>query len=142
MIYKHIVLCSFLLLLSTQGCKIKRNVAHKNAPLHGIWNLVNVKGGFEAIDVSYEEREITWSFNEIDRKLTVVNNLLGNELYWVSSGTHEYDMQQTNGYTYLVIEKFHLRLVTIDEKHLKVVQSIVMHGVGVSEYTLYFEKLN
>ena len=134
-------LSSLLLILSIHGCAPTKNTTSlKNLEAQKIWDLVNVKGGFEAINVNYKSESMTWSFNEENQTLTVTNNLASNELYGVPSGTYEYNIQQNKGNTYLVIEKSHLRLAAIENNQLTVVQTIIIHGVGVSEYTLYFEK--
>ncbi|MFL9844390.1 hypothetical protein [Flavobacterium rhizosphaerae] len=38
------------------------------------WNLINVSGGFGGFDSDFEPGSITWSFNNDNSTITVVNN--------------------------------------------------------------------
>lgn len=68
------------------------NTTPINSSLDGSWNLVHVSGGFGGEDNEFEEGLITWTFNESEGTITVVNNNPADLYDALGTGTYTYDL--------------------------------------------------
>lgn len=60
--------------------------------IDGVWNLKNAMGGLPGVDLDYNEGDVKWEFNLVDKTLTVENKILTNgpkNIYsGIDSGTY------------------------------------------------------
>jgi hypothetical protein len=76
--------------------------SNQTETLSGIWNLKNVSGGLQGINMDYNQGEVEWNFNLDTNTLTVENNIITTgpeDIYaGLDSGTYNFQVEQ-NGET-------------------------------------------
>ncbi|MBQ4819245.1 hypothetical protein [Aquimarina sp. MMG016] len=61
--------------------------------INGVWNLINVQGGFAGVDQDFEKGTIIWTFNESTKMVTIANNTTITGVYsGLASGTYPYSI--------------------------------------------------
>lgn len=110
-------------------------------PIHGIWNLVNVSGGFAGINEDYESGSITWSFNSQDLTITVQNNTGQINLFsGYVTGTYPYAIIEANENVYLVINNTEFGSYIVSDTSLNINQNEFSFGTGADGFFLQFER--
>ena len=90
------ILKLFIILISLPFCTGCNNDDDKgpdpsqNTGLQGKWNLINISGGFAGYNYDFEKGLITWTFNEANSTLTVVNNNPADIYDALGMGTYDY----------------------------------------------------
>ena len=66
--------------------------------LNGIWNLKNVNGGLQGVDIDYSEGEVYWNFNVENNTLIVENNIIttGPEDVYAGLDSGTYEIRNSN----------------------------------------------
>lgn len=68
----------------------------QNTELEGKWNLVNISGGFAGFNYDFEKGLITWTFDESEKKIVVVNNNPADVYDALGMGTYDYEYVLTD----------------------------------------------
>jgi len=76
--------------------------SNQTETLNGIWNLKNVSGGLQGININYSPGDVEWNFDLDTNTLTVKNNIITTgpeDIYaGLDSGTYDIQVEQ-NGET-------------------------------------------
>jgi hypothetical protein len=95
---------SFLIILSLvflTSCS-NDDDSNQTETLNGIWNLKNVSGGLQGINIDYSQGEVKWNFNLGNNTLIIENNIITTgpkDIYaGLDSGTYNIRIEQ-NGNT-------------------------------------------
>lgn len=62
-----------------------------NVGFEGKWYLININGGFAGYNHDFEKGLITWTFNESEKKIVVVNNNPADVYDALGMGTYDYE---------------------------------------------------
>jgi hypothetical protein len=85
-----ILTLAITLSLIISGCS-SNSSSNSTDSVQGQWKLVTVEGSFAGIHDSFEPGLITWTFNETNHSVTVVNNNTNSNLQSVlATGTYAY----------------------------------------------------
>ncbi|WP_132066066.1 MULTISPECIES: hypothetical protein [Aquimarina] len=110
---KHFIYVIFLFTII--GCSGDDDGAPVNPPsnpsgLTGIWNLVNVTGGFAGINDDFDKGVIVWDFDDTKKRVEVTNNNAAN------SSTE--DLFPTGIYTFSIITINGNKELIVNERNL------------------------
>lgn len=110
---KHFICVVFLFVII--GCGSDDDVTPVNPPsnpsgLIGIWNLVNVTGGFSGINDDFEKGVIVWDFDDTKKRVEVTNNNAAN------SSTE--DLFPTGVYTFSIVTINGNKELIVNERNL------------------------
>lgn len=110
---KHFICVVFLCVII--GCSSDDDVTPVNPPsnpsgLIGIWNLVNVTGGFSGINDDFEKGVIVWDFDDTKKRVEVTNNNAAN------SSTE--DLFPTGVYTFSIVTINGNKELIVNERNL------------------------
>ncbi len=110
---KHFICVVFLFVII--GCDSDDDVTPVNPPsnpsgLIGIWNLVNVTGGFSGINDDFEKGVIVWDFDDTKKRVEVTNNNAAN------SSTE--DLFPTGVYTFSIVTINGNKELIVNERNL------------------------
>ncbi len=100
---KHFLGAYILLFFTIIGCSNDDDGAMTNpdvdlSGIMGTWNLSNVSGGFVGIDHDFENGTIVWEFDEVNKKVVIVNNNTDDAVEDIlPSGTYDYSIISVNG---------------------------------------------
>lgn len=135
---KYMILCIIALSCS---CNTYKNLSEEQEySINGVWHLKNTRGGLNEINDDYDFGAITWTFDDVGQTLTVEKNNAINTLYGIEPGTYSYVIQEYNGYTYIMVEKLQFRLDALDNSSIKIIQNVLIFGVGVHGFILEFRR--
>ncbi|OUR94254.1 hypothetical protein A9Q87_00995 [Flavobacteriales bacterium 34_180_T64] len=107
----------------------------------GTWNLKNISGGFAGIDDEYDSGIITWTFNNQNLMLNVINNSSQESIYsGYESGTYTYSITESNGSEYIVINTEVFGKLILLGNNLTLNQDETPSGSGADGFLLQFER--
>jgi len=102
---KHfcVLLCSILLF----SCSSNDDDNTNEPSLQGVWNLVNVSGGFTGLDEDFAKGIVVWDFNETTGMVTIANTATNTSVNTLlASGTYTYSISiEPNDAILLVINE-------------------------------------
>lgn len=122
------ILIGFGLLTS---CK-NDDVSTHEETISGIWNLKNVSGGLQGINIDYNEGEVQWNFNPSNKTLIVENNIITTgpeDIYaGLDSGTYNYEIQQDAETQTLFINDVQRGIIILLNDNLKIDDGLATDG--------------
>lgn len=133
---KHLIVF-FSFTLICWGCyKEKTEEEVSDEPIHGIWNLVNVSGGFSGIDSDFDKGKIIWQFDATNKTLKVQNNDTSNSIFsGLKSGNYDYSIvQNANGRTYIFIGAIEMGGIDIAQNELTINQNDTSISTGADRF--------
>ena len=133
----------FLFLLSActlwGGCSSDKD--SEKDPIDGIWDVSNISGGFAGINDDYPPGIISWSFNTMNSKLTIVNNNTTNTIYdGFESGEYPYAVVHIDKTLYLEINGQEFGGVVISQNELIIDQNMISTGSGADGFVVLLTK--
>ena len=98
----------------------------------GTWNLKNVNGGLQGININYTLREVKWVFNSENNTLQIENNIASTgpeDIYaGLDSGTYNYTIQQNTDTQTLLINAQVRGVIILSNGILKIDNGIASDG--------------
>lgn len=92
--------------------------------LNGIWNLKNVSGGLQGIDIDYSQGFVNWNFNLKNNTLTVENNIMTTgpeDIYaGLDSGTYDIQIEESEEAATLFINDTERGVIILLNTNLKI----------------------
>lgn len=131
----YIVFFSFVCIC--WGCnkeKTEENASHD--PIHGIWNLINVSGGFSGIDSDFNKGEIIWEFDATNKTLEVQNNDTSNNIFnGLKSGNYGYSIVQNDkGRSYIFVGAIEMGGIAITQNEMTINQHDKLIGTAADRF--------
>lgn len=134
------------ILILTLVCSISffTNCSNDDAPdasetFNGIWNLKNVSGGFQGVNVDYKRGVVKWNFNLKKNTLIVENNTVTTapeDVYaGISSGTYDIEIKQNGDIHTLFINDTERGIIILLNTNLK-----IDDGLGFDGFVTEFER--
>lgn len=100
--------------------------------LNGIWNLKNVSGGLQGLDIDYSQGEVVWNFNLENNTLIIENNIITTgpeDIYaGLESGTYNIEIIQSGGTETLYIDNNERGVIILTENNLKIDDGLAADG--------------
>ncbi|MFT5166376.1 MAG: hypothetical protein ACI8P3_001607 [Saprospiraceae bacterium] len=115
----------------------------KIAELDGVWDLVNISGGFAGVNCDYPAGEITWIFeNDL---LVVENNYTGDPTQICggvlsSSSSDSYFVLESNGSLFLVLNNKEAGGITLSDNELIIDTNVSSVGSGADGFIYRLER--
>ncbi|WP_439128528.1 hypothetical protein [Polaribacter sp.] len=113
------------------SCNINDN-STQTETLNGNWNLKNVSGGLQGINIDYSEGEVEWNFNLENNTLTIENNIITTgpkDIYaGLDSGTYNIEIKQNGNTEILFINDTERRVIILLNSNLKIDDGIAADG--------------
>ena len=110
--------------------------------ISGTWNLKNVSGGLQSVNVDYSRGDVKWSFNQTNNTLIVENNVTTEPkvIYaGFDSGTYNYEIQQGPNNQILFIDEIESGGIILTDFFI-LNQNITMSGSGADGFVFKFER--
>jgi len=109
------------------------NDSNRIETISGIWNLKNVSGGLQGINIDYNPGEVEWHFNLDTNILTVENNSIAaglKDIYaGLDSGTYSIKVEQNGETKTLFINNTELGvLIFTSTTNLKIDEGLAADG--------------
>lgn len=133
-----LVIFGFAVLTLTTSC-VKDTYNFDDA-LKGSWNLVQVSGGLAGLDEQIAPGKVSWTFDGSGE--IIVNNTVGvNQGGVLESGKFDYNVINSNGNTFLVIENNEFGIYAIQNGELRMDEAFTSDGVGkLDGFKLFFQR--
>lgn len=113
------------------SCNINDN-STQTETLNGNWNLKNVSGGLQGINIDYSEGEVEWNFNLENNTLTIENNIITTgpkDIYaGLDSGTYNIEIKQNGNTEILFINDTERGVIILLNSNLKIDDGIAADG--------------
>ncbi|EZH72985.1 hypothetical protein ATO12_18380 [Aquimarina atlantica] len=104
----------------------------KEKTINGVWNLKNVSGGLQGINLDYNKGEVLWTFNETTGKLIVENNVITqgpkNIHSGLRSGTYNYEIKEEEGSKVLFVKGIKRGIITTLRESMKIDDGVEVDG--------------
>ena len=124
-------LIMFLAVVLTTSCKTDDHIIH-NKTLNGIWNLKNVSGGLQGINIDYSRGEVIWDFDLENSTLSIENNIISTgpeDIYaGLESGTYSIEIEQNGEIQTLFINGKERGVLILLDSTLKIDDGIALDG--------------
>lgn len=124
---------SLLLILSIglfMNCS--NDVTSQTETLNGIWNLKNVYGGLQGLNINYDEGDVKWNFNLKNSTLIVENNIITTgpeDIYaGLNSGTYSFKIEQNSDTKTLFINDTKIGVIILTRNNLKIDEGLASDG--------------
>ena len=129
----YILLFSFVFLCF--GCDKEKTEEEEtnDSPIHGIWNMINVSGGFTGVDNDFDKGVIIWEFDATNNTLEV-KNTSGSLFSGLSSGDYGYSVVEDDGRSYLFVGAVEMGGITIAENEMIINQNDMSLGTGADRF--------
>ncbi|WP_339711442.1 hypothetical protein [uncultured Kriegella sp.] len=133
---KHLILFFSFMFISWGCYNEKTEEEVSDDPIHGIWNLINVSGGFVGIDSDYNKGEIIWEFDAANKTLKVQNNDTSNSIFsGLKSGHYGYSIVQNDGgRAYMFVGTIEMGGITIAQNEMTINQNDMSIGTGADRF--------
>lgn len=123
-----------LILMSGVGCVTScsndDDASIQVESLAGIWNLKNVRGGLQGIDIDYTVGQVQWNFNT--NTLIIENNIATTgpeDIYaGLDSGTYNFTVMENGGVRTLFIDNVERGVLDVSENNLKIDDGLEVDG--------------
>ena len=105
------------------------------------WNLIKTTGGVAGVNHTFPLRTVVWTFDDINLKLTVVNNNTEDTKQdALDSGTYDYSVTKKDDKTYLHISENEFGGFEITSSQLVIDQNDLSQGSGADGFVYTFQK--
>lgn len=121
------------------GCD-KKNETPQMETLNGTWNLKNISGGFAGVDDDFEKGLVTWTFDEPNSTLYVINNSTQEFIYsGYETGTYTYNIfSYSNGNKFMIINGTEHGKYLIQGNLLTINENELQSGAGADGFIFEF----
>jgi len=106
--------------------------SNQTESLNGTWNLKNVSGGLQGINIDYTQGEVEWNFNLENNTLIVENNIITTgpeDIYaGLDSGTYNIEIEQNGGTQTLFINDTERGVIILLNTNLKIDDGVAADG--------------
>ena len=117
------------------SCKSDDHVIEPDITIDGTWNLKNVHGGLASINYDYKKGDVKWTFNEINKTLTVVNKMGNDNAFILHSGIYQYIIDRNGNSQVLFVNNNDYRMVILSLNKNLVISDDMLDG-----FTAQFNK--
>lgn len=111
--------------------------------IEGVWDLVNISGGFAGVNCDYSAGEITWKFeNDL---LVVENNYTGDTTQICGgvlshSSSDSYSISDSNGSLFLLLNNEEAGEITLSDNELIIDANSLLMGSGADGFVYQLER--
>lgn len=107
--------------------------SNQTETINGIWNLKNVSGGLQGINIDYNEGDVKWDFNLENNTLVVENNILTTgpeDIYaGLDSGTYTIKIEKNGETETLFVEDTKRGVLILLNTNLKIDDNLAADGL-------------
>jgi len=114
------------------SCNGNDDSSTKEETISGIWNLKNVHGGLQGINIGYALGNVKWNFNLENNTLIVENNIVTTgpeDIYsGLDSGTYNFGIEQNGEIQTLFINDTKRGVIILVNNNLKIDDGLASDG--------------
>ena len=108
------------------------NAPFQTSNIDGEWELTNVTGGLQGVDINYSPGEVKWDFDTSTSTLTVTNLIISTcpeDIYsGHDTGVYNFNIVSANGIDTLYIDSVERGVITISNNMLQIDDGLATDG--------------